>query len=207
MKGLFIKDLLILLRNGRNTLYVLLVYCVVFGIITQEAPMVGGMAVMMLTMLSVSTFSYDNLARWESYALCLPVTRRQMVQSKYLLSLLLAAIGSLLALIIGLGIALVKGSPIGEAVAVSIGLLGVSVLLVSILLPLIYKLGIEKSKIVFIAVFGLPTLLIYLLVKLQVPLPTPEDLKKLLWLVPVLLLALLAGSYQISCRIFQRKEF
>ncbi len=210
MKALLLKDLLILRRNGRHTLLFLVAYCVIFGLISQDAGMVGGISVMMLATLSIGTFSYDNLAHWDSYALCLPVTRKQMVQAKYLLALLSTVAGGLLAAFLGLAIALIYRQPlptVGELLSIAGGLLGASVLLLSILLPLIYRFGVEKSRLIIIAVVGLPTLLIYLLVKLQLPMPSVQAIEKMLWVLPVLLLALLAGSYLISCRIFSRKEF
>lgn len=210
MKGLLIKDLLVLRTNARNTLLFLLIYCIVFGVISQDASMVSGIAIIMLTTLSISTFTYDNLARWESYALCLPVTRKQMVQAKYLLSLLFAAAGAVLSLFLGLGISAFGDQgpqPIDEILSLHIGMLAASLICISFLLPLIYKFGIEKSKIIFIAIVGVPTLLGYLLSRLEVQLPPIENPQRLLWLLPVIILGLLIGSYCVSCRIFSKKEF
>lgn len=210
MKGLLMKDLLVLRGNARNTLLFLLVYCIIFGIISQDANMVSGIAIIMLTTLSISTFSYDNLARWEGYALCLPVTRKQMVQAKYLLSLLFAAAGAVLSLLLGLGISAFGDQgplPMDEIVGTPVALLAASFIGISVLLPLIYKFGIEKSKVIFVAIVGVPTLVGYLLSRLEVQLPSIENPQKLLWLLPVIILVLLIGSYCLSCRIFSKKEF
>lgn len=210
MKGLLMKDLLVLRGNARNTLLFLLVYCIIFGIISQDANMVSGIAIIMLTTLSISTFSYDNLARWEGYALCLPVTRQQMVQAKYLLSLLFAAAGAVLSLLLGLGISAFGDQgplPMDEIVGTPVALLVASFIGISVLLPLIYKFGIEKSKVIFVAIVGVPTLVGYLLSKLEVQLPPIENPQRLLWLLPVIILVLLIGSYCLSCRIFSKKEF
>ena len=210
MKGLLIKDLLVLRSNARNTLLFLLIYCGIFGIISQNASMVSGMAIIMLTTLSVNTFSYDNLAKWEGYALCLPVTRKQIVKAKYLLSLLFMLVGMVLSFFISLAISVFGESgplPTDELLGVPIGLLVAATICISILLPLIYKFGVEKTKVFFVAIVGVPTFVGYLLSKLDVQLPAIENPERLLWLLPVIIVAMLIGSYCLSCRIFAKKEF
>lgn len=57
---------------------------------------------MMFAMMVVTTISCDDLAKWDAYALTMPVTRKEMVLSKYLVMVLLNTLRAVLSLIIGI---------------------------------------------------------------------------------------------------------
>ena len=48
-----------------------------------------------------SSLSYDEMAKWDYTVLCMPITRRQVVKSKYLLLLIFTAFGVGFGLIVG----------------------------------------------------------------------------------------------------------
>ena len=88
MKGLLMKDLLNLKRQGGIILLVLAMYGL-FAFSSGMSEVLGSMICVFGAMLPVTALAYDERAKWDKYALTMPVTRRQMVLSKYLLGLLL----------------------------------------------------------------------------------------------------------------------
>ena len=54
----------------------------------------------MSMMMSIYSFSYDSLAKWDRFGLSLPVTRKEVVASKYILSLLFCLIGTALSFLL-----------------------------------------------------------------------------------------------------------
>lgn len=207
MKALIIKDLLAL-RKSLKTTAVMLVFFVVYALFMKSATYLATMAVLFFSMLSVSSFSYDELARWEPFALSLPIGRRQVVLSKYALGVLLALVGSLIGLAVSFAAPLLGDtSDLGMRLVLVWVLFCVAVVFVSVLTPLIYRFGVERSRIFTIGVFALPTLLIYALMSLGIPKPSEELLRGLLYASPLLLLGIVAGSYRLSAALYEAKEF
>lgn len=57
---------------------------------------IGAMISLLVVSLVISSFSYDDLAHWDSFAATLPVSRRKLVASKYLFLLLLGVLAVVL---------------------------------------------------------------------------------------------------------------
>jgi hypothetical protein len=207
MKALVIKDLLAL-RKSLKTTGIMLVFFIIYALFMKSATYLASMAVLFFAMLSVSSFSYDEIARWEPYALSLPIGRRQIVLSKYALGLLLALAGTAVGLVVSAAAPLLGDrSALTERLLVVWVLLCIAVVFVSVLTPLIYKFGVERSRIFTIAVFALPALLVYALASLGVPKPSEQFLRGLLYASPLLLVAIVAGSYRLSAALYEAKEF
>ena len=86
---------------------------------------------------------------------------------------------------------------------------GIVLFLNSILLPVAFKLGVEKSRYITVAIMLLPTLVLLLMEKLGVQ--PPQLSARLLALLPLLLLAfsvlLFYLSGLLSCRLYRGREF
>lgn len=104
--------------------------------------------------LPITVFSYDTLAHWDGYSLTLPVSRRQLVTSKYLLGLMLSTAGFVLSALINLA----GEGPDPQRLWILLPLifLAGSVLYLSILLPLVYQFGAEKSRLMMMLILILP---------------------------------------------------
>ena len=101
------------------------------------------MSIIYSLMLLFTAVSYDEMAQFNKYALTLPVTRKDLVRSKYVLMLFLFLAG----IVTGLVGKAVLGILIGDAGSVSLAEQGFSLLSVAciyllafdILLPVIFK--------------------------------------------------------------------
>lgn len=87
MRGLLQKDLYVMLGQGRTYLVLVAFYLVLTLVGAFDASFFSGFIVLVMTMLPMSTFTYDDLARWPKFAAATPAGRRGVVQGKYLFAL------------------------------------------------------------------------------------------------------------------------
>lgn len=206
MKGLIIKDLINLKKYGWSVLMVAGLY-VLFSLTLDDPEFMGGMVVLMFSMIVVTSFSYDNMSGWDKYVISMPVSRKTVVKSKYALALLLSLLGALLSAVIGIVMGIINGTAdVTEQLLISAALLGVGILFLSIMLPLIFKFGVEKSRILVIIVFAIPFAVIFALSQSGMTLPSQDQVMRILAYSPLMLAALFVFSYMLSCYFYSTKE-
>ena len=206
MKGLILKDLL----NLRSTFKMLGAMIVFFAVafLREGNSFVFGIIILMFAMMVVTTISYVDLAKWDAYALTMPVTRAEMVLSKYLVMALLNTLGAVLSLIVGVAGSIIMRKSFDLEILTIIGLIYlIAFIFGSVIIPLIYKFGTEKARLMLFLCALLPTALILLVEQLDVPLPTTGNP----WIYLILLVACsvigVILSYLISLKIYTKKEF
>ena len=206
MKGLLLKDILSLRKYMRTLLLFTAAYALLIFFL-DSSDFLGGMIVLMCAMIPITSFSLDHQAGWDVYELSLPVSRRDIVKSKYLLALILTLIGTGISIAIGLAYRLITHSgDLLEALTVSYALFAVGLIFASVLLPLIFKFGVEKSRLLLIAVFAIPTAAFVALSGAGVKLPDEQAIMRLVAFSPLILVAALGLSYAASCAIYRKKE-
>ncbi|MFR7896570.1 ABC-2 transporter permease [Turicibacter sanguinis] len=214
MKGLILKDLLNLRKNLKTIIIMCLFYTLLFS--TLNPTFLSGMITILFAMQILTTFSYDDYSKWNMYALSLPITKKQLVLSKYILGISFIIFGGVFSFILTSLLSLFKGSFIlGDLVASIIGSTGIMILMILILLPLIFKYGVERSRVMLLAIFAIPTVLILIISKVLaltgIPFPSEEQLNALLPVICIIAtLILIAGSYvsyMTSVKIVTKKEY
>ncbi|HHT92869.1 MAG TPA: ABC-2 transporter permease [Clostridia bacterium] len=201
MKGLLLKDFYTLIKQVRFFLLVLLFMALLPG--TSMAPFV----ILYAVMLPVSILGYDERAKWDRYAAMLPYTKKSIVLSKYIMGYAGLILASLLTVTAHVVYANIKGSVPELGYFYEIGVLVcIALFYLAVHLPFMYKFGVEKGRLVFLAltavvVFGL----MYLSDKISKGLMLdPYDL--LAYIIPVAITANLV-SILVSIRIYEKKEF
>lgn len=210
MLGLIKKDLF-LIKGNMKTLVILL--CVYVVMAFQGQMSLSFILPVMSVILMISTFSYDAYNKWDAYTITLPNGRKNSVKSKYLTTILLVAITTIIVMTLEIVIAYAREKTIDfENIISSIlgGIIATS-LIQTFMYPAIYKFGVEKARIgVFIGVFGV-TILAGVIAK-------SVDFNSLFkslsfindyWMivVPIIMILMLYISYKISERIYLKKEF
>ena len=164
IKGLLKKDLYNL-ASYKTTLIIIVIFCGM-AIIGTDAIYWGSVVIgIIVGMISLSTFSYDEMAKSNRYILTLPVTRKEIVLEKYILAIGATILGSLLGFVLTLIIGNIMNYVrpdnvidinIDTLLSTTIGgLFGVS-LIQAIQIPSIFKWGAEKGRIqMFIVLFVL----------------------------------------------------
>ncbi len=201
MTGLILKDLLNLKQQMKSLLIVLAVWLFI-SVMNGNGYFFGGFFVMYVVMIPMTTMSMDERSKWERYALTMPVTRTELVLSRYVLSLLTALVGLVLTFIVCW---VMSKNPV-ESLNASLALLCVGVIFASLVLPIIFKMGVDKGRIIMMIVFLVPFLLAFLLPKAGIQ-PNEAVLAKAIGLVPIAALVLLILSVYVSISIYKKKEF
>ena len=206
MKGLILKDLL----NLKSTFKMLGAMIVFFAVafLREGNSFVFGIIILMFAMMVVTTISCDDLAKWDAYALTMPVTRKEMVLSKYLVMVLLNTLGAVLSLIIGIVGSFLMNQSFDLEILVIVGLVYlIAFIFGSVIIPLIYKFGTEKARLMLFLCALIPTALFLLLEQFNVPLPTTGNPWIYLFLLIVFAVVGVVLSYLISLKIYTKKEF
>lgn len=207
MKGLILKDLYNLRKYGKTVLLISAFY-IMLTFMMDDTSVFGGTIVLLFAITSVTSFAYDSQSGWDTYVLSIPVSRKEVVLSKYVLSALLALMGGVLSLLMGWLHGIFNHvSNFSEMLLISYSLFAVALVLLSILLPLVYKFGVERSRVIILAVIAIPTAAIMVLVQTG-PMPelSEQTLRQMLLLSPVVIIVCGIVSFVISHAIYRRKE-
>ena len=115
----------------------------------------------------MSTFSYDSYNNFNAYSTSFPNGRINAVKSKYIATILMILILSIVTFVVSLLILCVKHAEINSmSFATSIVTIAVTLILLAIIYSIIFKIGIEKSRMaMFAVVFGVVALF-FLLIKI-----------------------------------------
>ncbi len=203
MKGLLLKDILNLKQQGRIYILIILIWTGIAVGNGDHSFFIGAMTVFSV-LIPLSAIAYDERANWERYALAMPITRRDLVFSRYLLSWTAASIGSLLAA----GIARWLGRSATEGLVAGVTSFTTGLFMSSIILPIILKLGVEKGRLVMIVIFLLPWMLVMVLPQLGIGLDLSGlNVDLLSFIIPLVALVLAWISLNISVHIYRSKEF
>lgn len=207
MKGLLLKDLLTLKKQGKLML-VLVAFYAVYSYATKNTSMLGTMLAVICTMLPITTLSYDEYNKWDKYALSMPINRKTIVISKYLVGILLNVTATIIIAVINLIlIPYIENADIVETLLILLGTCMATILILAILMPLIFRFGVEKARLMLMAIFAAPLMITMLLKQMNIPAPDEGMLKMLAYASPVIVLCLLLISINISIGIYSKKEF
>ena len=210
MLGLIKKDFLLIKANLKSMIIIFVIYIMLafqgtFDV-TFIIPLIG-------IMLFISTFSYDDFNNWNSYAVTLPNGRKNVVRAKYIASIILTIILVIVSLIIGIGISYTKTNSINldEIISSLMGTMLSSVIIISLLYPIVFKFGATNGRIIlFAVVFGIAGIGA-LIVQFVDTTPIINMINRLdsysLIAIPIISAILLGISYLISNKIYQNKEF
>ncbi len=220
IKGLLLKDLYVFKNFKGNIIFSIVMFLFLITMASMQIDVFTAGSILFLIffgMNSISTFSYDENADSDKYLLSLPITRKEIVKSKYLFiflnSFLSIVMGILASLIITL---LIRGKV--NNVADSLRICFLAFTSVSFLMcanvPCIYKWGVEKGRMQSVII---PALFIFLIGILGgcLLILFPEfyqkiDLIYLFKLSPIICLLLniffYSVSYWISYKIFAKKS-
>lgn len=205
MKGLLLKDLFILKKQTRFFM-ILLVFYIVFGLAVKEIAAFCSMVVIMCAMLPMTVMAYDERAKWDQFVLSTPASRRDVVLSKYILGILLGVAAIIIVTLFGLAGGPEQWKDTLEA-ALTTGAAGL--ILLSILLPVFFRFGVERGRLIMLAFILAPVVLSLLLSRLSPDFSRilEELLTRTPWLLGIAAAVCLAISFAISLAIYRKKEF
>ncbi len=156
MKGLLLKDFYMAAKYLR-AFYIVIVVFLATSVFANNAEYAffSVFPMVLAGLSSITLLSYEEHSKWNIYSNVLPVSRKMLVSEKYiwvLVSVVIMSILSRLAHLISMSINgnVVLSGVLGNiALFMSLGLIGPS-----IMLPFIFRFGVEKGRIVYYIVAG-----------------------------------------------------
>lgn len=146
MKGLLMKDI-ILLRPQLKIYLIILVFWFLIAMWNGQPGFFGGLMAMFALMIPMTTVAYDDNCKWPAFALTAPVSRFKLVLSKYVLLFMTMLV---LSVIIFIG-SLVMGEDVSGSFFLTVAMFPFGMIMASVLLPIIFKFGVEKGRFAFLA--------------------------------------------------------
>ena len=155
MKALLKKDLYNL-ATYKASLIIIILFCGIAIIGTDAINIAPAIICGIVGMISLSTFSYDEMSKSNRYILTLPTNRKELVREKYILVIGATVLGGILGMILTIIVVNIMNYLRTEniinldyqsLIIVTIGGIFAISFLQSVQIPSIYKWGAEKGRI------------------------------------------------------------
>ena len=222
MKAMLYADWMNFRQSIRSILFVLVVFAL--SAFAFSGPMFFNITVVFLSIMVPTTlFAADQAYGWNRLSLSMPILRRDVVGSKFvigaLVNVVLLAVSTVLTVVYVLAGA--TGNPSAELMENLAGIFAceaIAFLMMGVLMALSFKFGIEKGRYIIMACVWVPVLGVFLLERMPWFetalhaagnwLNTAGEAQISLLLAAALAagLAVYAVCYFISVRIYQKKE-
>ena len=217
MKGLLIKDLL-LLKNQQRFFLLILFMSVGMLLAGVNSLFVINYITLIITMFTLSSISYDEFDNGYAFLFTLPITRNQYAAEKYVFGFVTGGSACIIVTVIALIMNFVRGGAgTLELLITALLYLFMSLLFMAVVVPVQLKFGTEKGRIVLIFIIGIIFAAGFIVVKaaktFQFDLSTVVAALTSFAAGPVIIfllfisLAAVFGSYLISVNIMKKKQF
>ena len=216
MLGLLEKDFRLL--KGQKNFFLIILLITVFLSLNSEDNFAVTYLTFIAGFMTISSFGYDDNGNCMPFLLTLPVSRRLYVKSKYVLGFLLTFIGWLAGMVISMVTAFLhKAPPTAEAVLAQLAWVFLWMIILSFVLPMLFKFGAEKGRMATLAMMLVFMAIVFAFTKLAEGMGMDMDAcrnalagQQIIVLVAglaVVALILVLISYFISVKIVQKKEY
>lgn len=151
MKGLFVKDLKIILCQ-KNLLLVAIGLAAMLTWTTEDVTFAATYIILLLSMFTLTTISYDNLNGGMLFLLSLPVDRKLYIKEKYIFAFANLVFATIVSLCVSYGFAVLRGLDLvfTDLLSTVMGIAAGMVLMLGITIPLELKFGVEKGRVAMI---------------------------------------------------------
>lgn len=214
MKSLILKDLYNIGHNAKSMLLILLVFAIGLIMASGVESYIISSGVL-CSMMIVTTFTFDDHCKWSKYALVMPICKKDIVKAKFIVLIIFCIAGICVGTIFGVagGVAMHKMALSMEGIVTMLfmGFVGliVSVIFGSMSIPLVFKYGAEKGRMLLLISFAVPLGICFIVYEILMMLGvkiTDQLIFTILCASPLIAAIWIYTMYRISCRIFYKQE-
>ena len=214
MKSLILKDLYNIGHNAKSMLLILLVFAIGLIMVSGVESYIISSGVL-CSMMIVTTFTFDDHCKWSKYALVMPICKKDIVKAKFIVLIIFCIAGICVGTIFGVagGVAMHKMTISMEGIVTMLfmGFVGliVSVIFGSMSIPLVFKYGAEKGRMLLLISFAVPLGICFMVYEILMMLGvkiTDQLIFTILCASPLIAAIWIYTMYRISCRIFYKQE-
>lgn len=207
MKGVLLKDLYIAKSGIVIALVCLFVLAFGFSFLLDVSSVLM-LAPAISTIAVYNSITSDASSKWNKNVITMPVSRDQIIGTKYILYILLSAAG-IIVVLAALGILSILGAAVTVYALLFNTSIGVSAALLAggISLPCVYFFDPEKSQIVFLISFIASTGIITALVLLiNLFMPVKDNTLLAFYIVLAISFAWFVVSYKIAAVVYRKRD-
>ena len=207
MKGVLLKDLYIAKSGIVIALVCLFVLAFGFSFLL-DVSLVLMLAPAISTIAVYNSITSDASSKWNKNVITMPVSRDQIIGTKYILYILLSAAG-IIVVLAALGILSLLGAAVTVYALLFNTSIGVSAALLAggISLPCVYFFDPEKSQIVFLVSFIASSWIITALVLLiNLFMPVKDNTLLAFYIVLAISFAWFVVSYKIAAVVYRKRD-
>ena len=207
MKGVLLKDLYIAKSGIVIALVCLFVLAFGFSFLLDVSSVLM-LAPAISTIAVYNSITSDASSKWNKNVITMPVSRDQIIGTKYILYILLSAAG-IIVVLAALGILSMLGAAVTVYALLFNTSIGVSAALLAggISLPCVYFFDPEKSQIVFLVSFIASSWIITALVLLiNLFMPVKDNTLLAFYIVLAISFAWFVVSYKIAAVLYRKRD-
>lgn len=202
MRALLLKDYYTLSKQLR--LY--LVFILVLSAIPEMN--LSAIASIYAAMLPITAIAFDERSKWDQLAVMMPYSKRDLVMSKYVIGYIGVVVCYMLSMGIQLVISAVTKQPFTTETALVIVITAcVALILLAINLPIMFWLGVERGRIVFMVLIAITVFVGMMSAESATNMLSTSSLTAgmLLGISALVAIIINTASILISHRVYQRK--
>lgn len=210
MKSLIWKDILNLQKNFKTMGFVLVLFAITFVVAGNNSSFFMVMFGLIVSMQIVTTFSFDEMTHWSTYAMTMPFSRNDLVRAKFVLHLMLSVGSVCIAALLSVGGMYFHHTFSFDALQlilmIACSSLAMTLIFGGISILLIFKFSAERARIISMLLYVVPMMV-------GTAVLTEANVEQVaLPLVPILCgvlafaFVLDFGMYLLSCRVFAKKD-
>jgi len=208
MRALILKDTFILKNQMRFFMILMLFFALMPNMFMQGFSVVYG------ALIPVSVLAYDERSKWNQLAAMMPYTERDMVVSKYMVGLMAVAVSSVIAIaarmiyiVTGLSASIddIGKMDIPACLISFLAMIGAAIIIMSVNIPLLIKLGAEKGRLAYLVITVVFTLVLISVVTNVGELPA-INLSVIAAVMIVLAAVMLPLSMNISGKLYDKER-
>ncbi len=210
MKGLILKDLYMSFKYCK-AIYIFIVFFSIIAIFDNSTIYWILLPVILSGNIPVSVLAYDEQSRWNSYSDTLPCSRTQAVSSKYILTLFsVGGIWVLLSVVLAISELIISNFIFTDYIVAITGVLVLGMIPPALILPIIFKYGTEKGRIMYTVVIavligGISILACFLNDTAQAPYTAGVYFSETL-ITAIIVIVTFIGSWTLSANIYKKRE-
>lgn len=210
IKGLIVKDLMNI-KSYKNTMILLIIIFAIISFENKDASIFCPIMSVIFGMIAINSFSYDSVSKADQYILSF-ASRKDVVKARYIYVFLLTTIGAIIGFVLSILFELFKTGVIPEIevrLLLTLPTALIMFVIQSIQIPIMYKFGTEKGRIIQMISTIVIMLMISGIVGVLVKELSPYSLNdaNILYTIGVpVILVLYFISYKISYKIYSKQE-
>lgn len=157
MMGFVYKDFCLMRKQLLYMAFLMILYTVLTGIGAFAPSILSAIVIVFGLIYPMNAFAYDEQARWDKFAVSTPAGRRGVVAGRYLFSLLLMVISAAATAVLLGAISLLPATdePLFELLFPVLACTAIALVMDAVILPILFKFGPEKARILSIIVFAI----------------------------------------------------